>query len=275
MKRRFQHAVAHWCLKHTAGLDDQAICDVAEKLDLQVDLAPQESLDTIIGRGLTVSSVMADMGKDKKPYEPGFANPAEWDFVEGRLQTTIEAAAEKGITHVLVFSGYKTPGISRKNALQNVVNGFSRKTIPLAGKHGIVLCFETLNTVCADADMEGHPLYVCDRTTEALQVVNAINSPNFLLATDFYHQAIMGEDSLAKVGQLKGKHGIVHTAQFGTPNRCELNHPNGRIDYPAIMTALASSGYNGRVVHEFKYYDPTNYASSLEAAIALCEQQTA
>lgn len=271
MKRRFQHAVAHWCLKYTANLDDSAICDVAEKLNLQVDLAPMESWSAISSRGLKMSSVMADMGEGKKPYQLGFSNPAEWDFVEQRLEATINAAADQGIDRVLVFSGYKTPGVARKQAFQNVVNGFSRKTLRTAEERKVVLCFETLNSICADDAMEGHPLYLCDRTTEALQVVNALKSPYFLLATDFYHQAVMGEDSIAKVEQLQGKHGIVHTAQFGAPNRCELGNVGGRIDYPVIMKALATSGYAGRVVHEFKYSEGADYEANLSEAIRLCE----
>jgi hydroxypyruvate isomerase len=269
--RRLEHAAAHWCLQHTGPkLGTPAICDLAEKLGLQIDLAPQADWPLIYERGLKVSSVMADMG-DFKPYQAGFANPAQWDYVAPRLTAMINAAADQGIKRVLVFTGYKTPGISRQQAFANVVDGFTRHVLGLAEQRDVILCLEMLNSIEADEQMQGHPLYLADRTTEALVTVMNLKSKHFKLAFDVYHQAVMGEDSLAKVEQCKGHIGLVHTAGFRlSDNRCELHAENQTIQYRPIMDAIVASGYNGPVCHEFIYRLP-DHEASLTAAIALCE----
>jgi sugar phosphate isomerase/epimerase len=267
---RLPQSAAYWCLKQ-ADLETEEICGLALKLDLQIDLPPMKRWAQIQKRGITISSVMVDM-EDEKPYAPGYVDPAQWDFMDARLTTTIKYAADAGIKRMLVFSGYKVPGIHRDQAIKNVIKGFKRRVVKFAERAGIILCLEMLNTIGADETMEGHPLYLLDCTADTIAVVDGIASPNFMLAADLYHQAMMGQPSLTLASKHASRTGIVHTAGFQphyNRNRCPLDAEGQKIDFPSIINELVEAGYTGSVCHEFLYRksDPLH---SLQAAIKLC-----
>jgi hydroxypyruvate isomerase len=93
-----------------------------------------------------------------------------------------------------------------------------------------------------------------------------VNSPRFKLLFDIYHMQIMEGDLIATIQKNIQHIGHFHTA--GVPGRHELDE-NQEINYPAVMRAIAGTGYQGYVAHE---YNPVGDAlASLVQAAKACD----
>jgi hydroxypyruvate isomerase len=85
------------------------------------------------------------------------------------------------------------------------------------------------------------------------------------LLFDIFHVQIMDGDLIRRIGECADYIGHYHTA--GNPGRGELD---GRqeINYGAVFRAIAETGYEGYVGHEFM---PTrDPMEGLREAVALC-----
>ena len=86
------------------------------------------------------------------------------------------------------------------------------------------------------------------------------------LLFDVYHVQIMDGDLIRRIKEFKDYIGHIHTA--GNPGRGELDE-NQEINYPPVMHALKSIGYEGFIGHEFiPTRDPE---AGLRQAIEVCE----
>ena len=99
-----------------------------------------------------------------------------------------------------------------------------------------------------------------------LRAVPPCGFPRFKLLFDIYHMQIMEGDLIATIRKNIQHIGHFHTA--GVPGRHELDE-NQEIYYPAVMRAIAETGYDGYVAHE---YTPTrDPIQSLIQAVATCD----
>jgi hydroxypyruvate isomerase len=93
-----------------------------------------------------------------------------------------------------------------------------------------------------------------------------VASPRFKLLYDIYHMQIMEGDIIRTIRANIQYIGHFHTG--GNPGRNEIDETQ-ELNYPAIMKAIAESGYEGYVAHEFvPRRDPLK---SLEQAFRLCD----
>ena len=91
-------------------------------------------------------------------------------------------------------------------------------------------------------------------------------SPNVEILYDIYHAQIMEGDIIRTIKTHAKLIGHYHTG--GNPGRNEIDETQ-ELYYPAIMRAIADSGFTGCVAHEFvPKRDPV---ASLAQAVKICD----
>jgi hydroxypyruvate isomerase len=114
--------------------------------------------------------------------------------------------------------------------------------------------------------MIGVPDYMCDRVEWAVEVCRRIASERMKVLFDIFHVQIMQGDLITRIKQYHGCIGHYHTA--GVPGRHEIDESQ-EVNYPAIMRAIAATGFSGYVAQEFiPTRDPMQ---SLRDAVRLCD----
>ena len=78
---------------------------------------------------------------------------------------------------------------------------------------------------------------------------SAVGSERVKLLYDIYHMQIMDGDIIRNITDYADSIGHYHTA--GNPGRKDLDTEQ-ELYYPAIMRAIAATGYTGYVGHEFR-----------------------
>ncbi len=190
----------------------------------------------------------------------GLNDAAQHDRIEQELRASIDVASEHGIPGLICFSGNRREGVSEDEAIATTVQGF-RRIAPYAEAKGINLNLELLNSKI------DHPGYQCDSSTWGLAVVKEVNSPNVKLLFDIYHMQIMEGDIIRTITQNIQWIGHFHTA--GVPGRQDFDDTQ-ELNYRGICRAIAESGYNYYVGHEYKPKgDPLK---SLKQAYEICNQ---
>jgi hydroxypyruvate isomerase len=108
---------------------------------------------------------------------------------------------------------------------------------------------------------------MCDKSEWGVGLCKAIGSENFKLLYDIYHMQIMEGDVIATIK----KHGqnFAHYHTGGVPGRHEIDETQ-ELNYPAIMKAIADTGFKGHVAQEFIPAKPEPL-NSLKAAVKLCD----
>jgi hydroxypyruvate isomerase len=148
--------------------------------------------------------------------------------------------------------------LSAEEGSRNTVAGLNRIK-KVAEDHGVTICLELLNS---KVDHKG---YMCDHTAWGVQVVEEVNSPNVKLLYDIYHMQIMEGDLSQTI--IANRQWIGHFHTGGVPGRHELDD-NQEVNWAGVMRAIASTGFQGFVAHEFiPTRDPM---TSLRQAVALC-----
>ena len=181
------------------------------------------------------------------------------DRIEDELLANIELAAANDIPGLITFSGNRYEGLSDEEGIDIVAEGISRVT-KAAEQKGVNLCLELLNSKV------NHPDYQCDSTAWGVEVCKRVNSPRAKLLYDIYHMQIMEGDIIRTLQDNIEYIGHFHTA--GNPGRHDLDEDQ-EINYPPIMRAIAETGYNLYVGHEFiPKGDPIE---GLRAAARLCD----
>ena len=126
---------------------------------------------------------------------------------------------------------------------------------------GVTLVLELLNSKV------NHPGYQCDHTAWGVRVCEAVNSPRVRLLYDIYHMQIMEGDIIRTIQRHHAWFGHYHTA--GNPGRHDLDDAQ-ELQYPAIMRAVAATGYTGFVGQEF--LPKGEPVAALRHAFALCDR---
>ena len=171
----------------------------------------------------------------------------------------LEQAVKYQIPNLIVFSGNRR-GLSDTEGAENTIEGL-RRVAPAAEAKGITLVMELLNSKVDHHD------YQCDHTSWGVQVIQRVNSPRVKLLYDIYHMQIMEGDIIRTLRENIGFIGHIHTA--GNPGRADMDQTQ-ELYYPAIVRAIAETGYAGYVGHEFvPKGDPIE---AIRATYKMCEE---
>jgi hydroxypyruvate isomerase len=251
-RRRFTQSVCRWCY---ASIPLREFCQAVAKMGLPaIDLLTPEEWPVAREFGLTCSMGSGLGG----PIERGLNDPANHDTIVESLRAGIPQAAKAGVPNVITFFGNRR-GRSDADAIANCVTALNRVK-RVAEDNGVTICIELLNSKVNHKDYQG------DRTAFGVEVVSAVNSPRVKLLYDIYHMQIMEGDVMRTLRDNQQWIGHYHTG--GVPGRNEIDHSQ-ELHYPAIVRAIADTGFSGYVAHEFiPKRDPL---TSLRDAVALCD----
>lgn len=251
-KKRIKQSVCRWCYQKIPIED---LCAAAAQMGLfGIDLLNPDEYEVPHRYGLICTMGYAGAGTI-----PDALNRTEnHAAIEAGLRTNIPLAARAGLPNVITFSGNRK-GMSDDEGARNTIAGLNRVK-KIAEDSGVVICLELLNSKV------NHPDYMCDHTAWGLRVMEEVNSPNVKLLYDIYHMQIMEGDIIATINKNIAWFGHFHTG--GVPGRHELDDKQ-EIQWDGVMRAIAATGYNGYVAHEFlPLRDPL---TSLREAVRLCD----
>jgi hydroxypyruvate isomerase len=190
----------------------------------------------------------------------GLNDASQHDRIERELRESIDLAAEYGIPGLICFSGNRQPGVDEAQAQAITVQGLLR-VAPYAESRGVNINMELLNTKV------DHPGYQCDNSAWGLAVVKQVNSPRVKLLYDIYHMQIMEGNIISTIRENIQWIGHFHTA--GVPGRRDFDDTQ-ELNYAGICRAIAESGYNYFVGHEFR--PKGDVIDALKQAFAICNQ---
>lgn len=145
-----------------------------------------------------------------------------------------------GYRNLICFSGNRN-GMDDETGLRNCITGL-KKILGEAERSGIIVQMEVFNSKV------DHPGYMADNTRWAIELCKRIGSPNFKILYDIYHMQISEGDIIRSIRDHHEYFGHYHTA--GVPGRHELDDGQ-ELNYPAIMKAIAYTGFRGYVAQEF------------------------
>jgi hydroxypyruvate isomerase len=249
-KGRIVQSVSQWCYGKWS-LDE--LCQVCQKLGLKaIDLLGPDSFATVKKYGLVVSMVNSHSLTD------GLADKKFHDACLAKLRESIDATSEAGFPNVISFSGNRR-GIPDDVGIENAVEAL-KKIVGHAEQKKVTIVLEYLNSKI------NHKDYMFDKTAWGVEVCKRVGSDRVKILYDIYHAQIMEGDIINTIRQNKDYIGHYHTG--GNPGRNEIDDTQ-ELYYPAIMKAIADTGYKGYVAHEFvPKRDPLE---SLTYAARICD----
>jgi hydroxypyruvate isomerase len=112
-----------------------------------------------------------------------------------------------------------------------------------------------------------HKDYMCDHTNWGVELCKMIDANNFKLLYDIYHMQIMEGDVIRTIKE--NQKYIAHYHTGGVPGRHEIDQTQ-ELYYPAIMQAIADTGFKGFVAQEFIPARPDKIAS-LKQGVEICD----
>jgi hydroxypyruvate isomerase len=253
LKGNINHSVCRWTYGHLS-LDE--LCLAAKDIGIKaIDLVGPKDWSILKKHGLDSS----------------MCNGAEISLTEGWNDTQYHATLIKNYTeHINLVSaaGYKNlicfsgnrKGMDDATGMKNCVEGL-KKIIGLAEKKGVVIQMELFNSKV------NHPDYMADKSAWGVALCKQLGSENFKLLYDIYHMQINEGDIIHTIEENHQYFGHYHTA--GVPGRHEIDD-NQELNYPAIMMAIAETGFKGYVAQEFipTYSDKV---AALRMAVNICD----
>jgi hydroxypyruvate isomerase len=247
-KGRLNQSVCQWCVKW----DKEEFCANAQKLGLKgIDLLTPDWFPLLKQHNL-ISTMTRTHG-----IENGLNRKENWEACLKSIRDAIDANAEAGYSNVITFSGNRK-GMPDDEGLTNCAEAL-KQIVGYAEEKKQTICMELLNS-------KQHKDYMCDHTRWGVDLCKAVGSDRFKLLYDIYHMQMMEGDVIATIRANKDYLGHYHTA--GVPGRNELDE-NQELQYPAIMRAIADTGFKGIVAQEFiPKRDPL---ASLAQAVQVCD----
>jgi len=232
------------------------LCRAAAGMGLAgIDLLGADEWERVRESGLVCSMGYPTARRDF--IATGFNDRANHAMLLRELETTIPEAARHGVPNVIAMFGNRR-GRSDAEAIDNCVAGLNQIK-GLAEAQGVTVCLELLNSKVDHADYQG------DHTAFGVAVMKAVNSPRVKLLYDIYHMQIMEGDVIRTIRDNRDY--IAHFHTGGVPGRHELDGTQ-ELNWHAVAAAIADTGFQGFVAHEFT---PTrDPLTSLSEAVAVC-----
>jgi hydroxypyruvate isomerase len=251
-KGRIHQSVSKWCYQGKLSF---------EELARQAARIGYESIELIgpddwpLGKKYGLTCAMAPgAGSIAK----GFNRREHHAEQVAEMRRNIDLAAEAGLPNVICFSGERK-GQPDEEGIRNCVEGI-KKVAGYAEKKKVSICMEYLNSKV------NHKDYQFDHMAYGVAVARQVGSPRFGILYDIYHAQIMEGDIIRTIRE--NHQYILHYHTGGNPGRNEIDETQ-ELYYPAIMRAIAETGYGGYVGQEFvPKGDPVR---ALERAFEICD----
>ena len=249
---RLRQSVCRWTLP--GALPE--VCQRVRSLGLQgIDLLYPDEWEVARASGLTCS--MGYASRREAFIANGFNDPQLHPVLIEELNTAIPLAARAAVPNLIAMFGNRR-GRSDADGIANCAAGLAR-VAPVAEAHGVTVCVELLNSKV------DHPDYQGDHAAFGAAVMEKVGSPRVKLLYDIYHMQIMEGDVIRTIRDQRAWIGHFHTG--GVPGRHEIDDSQ-ELNYHAVARAIADTGFEGYVAHEFKAQGEP-YAA-LAAACRIC-----
>jgi hydroxypyruvate isomerase len=247
---RINQSVSKWCY---GEFSLEEMCVIGKKMGLKaIDLLGPNDFPTLKKHGLACSMI------NTHGLTKGLNRKENHEECLAKIRSAIDVAAEYGYPNVISFPGNRG-GMPDDVGVENSVIGL-KKIAGYAEKKGVTICLEYLNSKVDHKD------YMFDNMAWGVEVCKKVGSPNVKILYDIYHAQIMEGDIIRTLRNNKEYIGHYHTG--GNPGRNEIDETQ-ELYYPAIMRAIADTGYKGYVAHEFvPKKDPIE---SLAYAVRICD----
>ena len=258
---RINHSVCKWCY---SDIPLEELCVAGKNMGLKsIELLQPADLAVLDKHGLLCAMVSFPKGTTSAGVEVGgitkaFNRLEHHDALVAAYEPHLKASAAAGAKQVICFSGNRD-GMDDQQGLENCVTGLKR-LLPMAEKLGIKLVMELLNSKV------NHKDYMCDRSHWGVELCTRLDSAHFSLLYDIYHMQVQEGDVIATIRE--NHRWITHYHTGGVPGRNEIDDTQ-ELNYPAIMRAIADTGYQGYVGQEFVPKRPDKLAS-LQQAVKIC-----
>lgn len=165
----------------------------------------------------------------------------------GRKEDLVKAFYESldtyrvlGASSMIVLIGETRDDISKEKQDENILNCLL-EIKPHAEKENVTLIVEPLNSV----DRKN---YYMPYSKPLFDILSAVDSDNIKMLFDIYHQQMMEGHLCDSISTQISKIGHFHVADC--PGRHEPG--TGEINYPNVLSHIASLGYNGYVGLEYR-----------------------
>jgi len=254
--KTINHSVCRWSYNF---LSMDELCTTVKSLGFAaIDLVGPKDWATLKKHG--VHSSMCN-GAEISLTE-GWNNKQFHATLLNKYRAHIDLVADAGYTNLICFSGNRN-GMDDETGLKNCTEGL-KQIMSHAEKRGVVIHMELLNSKIDHKD------YMCDRSNWGVELCKRIGSPNFKLLYDIYHMQIDEGDIIRTIESHHTFFGHYHTA--GVPGRHEIDETQ-ELYYPAIMRAIAATGFKGYVAQEFipTGKDNASKINALKKAIQICD----
>lgn len=250
----FRHSASKWCY---SDFSVEELAKAGKKMGLHsIELLGPDDWPTVKEHGLTCAMANAPESEEYG-LQTGWNHKENHEDLIPLYEEHIPKVAEAGLENVICFSGRRR-GLSDEKGLANCAEGL-KQIMSVAKEHDVTVCMELLNSKV------DHPDYQCDHTPWGVELVDRVGSEHFRLLYDIYHMQIMEGDIIRTI---RDHHdAIAHYHTGGVPGRNEIDETQ-ELNYPAIMRAIAETGYEGFIGQEFV---PTGEPlKSLQSAIEIC-----
>jgi hydroxypyruvate isomerase len=247
---RINQSVSRWCYGKWS-LDE--LCAVSTKLGIKaIDLLGPSDFPTLKKYGLVCSMISTHS------LSEGMNNKKNHADCIAKIRTAIDAAAEYGFPNVITFPGNRA-GTPDDVGIENTVECL-KQIAGYAEQKKVTINLEYLNSKV------NHKDYMFDNIKWGVEVCKRIGSERVKILYDIYHAQIMEGDIIRTIQTYKDYMGHYHTG--GNPGRNEIDETQ-ELYYPAIMRAIADTGFKGYVAHEFvPKGDPL---AALSYAVRICD----
>jgi hydroxypyruvate isomerase len=248
---RIKQSVCRWCYNKIPMDEFAKACSM---MGLQaMDLVEPKDWPILQKYGLAIT-----VAPGPTSIPDGFNRKENHDEIVKKFKPMVDQSVAAGAKSMIVFSGNRK-GMSDQEGAENCIIGLN-KIKGYAEDKGILVVMELLNSKV------NHKDYMCDHTAWGVEVVKAVNSPNIKLLYDIYHMQIMEGDTIRTIQDNIQYIGHFHTG--GNPGRHEIDSSQ-ESNYKAISKAIADTGFQGYMAHEFiPVYNPM---VSLAQAIEICK----
>lgn len=256
MKGRINHSVCRWTYNFLS-LDE--LCRVVKKVGFAaIDLVGPKDWSVLKSHG--IYSSMCNGAEIS--LTQGWNNRQFHGTLIHNYKEHINLVADAGYKNLICFSGNRD-GMNDETGLKNAVDGL-KSVMSVAEKRDVVIQMELFNSKV------NHPDYMADNSAWGIELCKRLDSPNFKLLYDIYHMQISEGDIMRTIQDHHQYFGHYHTA--GVPGRHEIDETQ-ELFYPAIMKAIAATGFNGYVAQEFvpSGTNTSDKIAALKKAIQICD----
>jgi hydroxypyruvate isomerase len=246
-----KQSISWWCFPN---VEPETLVRAAADIGYAAfELVEPEHWPLIREHGLAIASM-----RGHESITDGLNRRENRDRITREIAANLELAVQWGVPNLICFSGNRSAAPDDTTGAEITAENL-RGVAKMAEDAGVTLVIELLNS------RVDHPDYQCDRTAWGVSVVEMVNSPRVKLLYDIYHMQIMEGDIIATIRQHHRHFAHYHTA--GVPGRHDIDESQ-ELYYPAIMRAIAATGYDGYIGQEFL---PTgDPIAALRRAFDLC-----